>query len=48
MSGTSDSQQVLYKPQPVLTRAEFNADILAIENEAEGQLDGLLVAKTEA
>lgn len=31
-----------YKPQPLRTLAEIRADILAIENEAEGLLDGLL------
>jgi hypothetical protein len=30
------------------TLAEISADILAIEKEAEGLLDGLLVAKAEA
>lgn len=37
-----------YKPQPLRTLAEISADILAIEKEAEGLLDGLLVAKAEA
>ena len=32
-----------YKPQPLRTLEEISADILAIENEAEGLLDGLLV-----
>ena len=32
-----------YKPQPLRTLAEISADILAIEKEAEGLLDGLLV-----
>ena len=32
-----------YKPQPLRTLAEISADILAIEREAEGLLDGLLV-----
>ena len=36
-----------YKPQPLRTLAEISADILAIEKEAEGLLDGLLVAKAE-
>jgi len=31
-----------YKPQPLRTLEEISADILAIENEAEGLLDGLL------
>lgn len=30
------------KPQPLRTLAEISADILAIEKEAEGRLDGLL------
>jgi type I restriction enzyme M protein len=37
-----------YKPQPLRTLAEISADILAIEKEAEGLLDGFLVAKAEA
>ena len=37
-----------YRPQPLRTLAEISADILAIEKEAEGLLDGLLVAKAEA
>jgi len=32
----------LYKPQPLRTLEEINADTLAIEKEAEGLLDGLL------
>jgi type I restriction enzyme M protein len=32
-----------YKPKPLRTLAEISADILAIEKEAEGLLDGLLV-----
>ena len=32
-----------YKPKPLRTLAEISADILAIEREAEGLLDGLLV-----
>ncbi len=32
-----------YKPKPLRTLAEISADILAIEMEAEGLLDGLLV-----
>jgi type I restriction enzyme M protein len=32
-----------YKPQPLRTLEEISADILAIEQEAEGLLDGLLV-----
>ena len=37
-----------YKPQPLRTLAEISADILAIEKEAEGLLDGLLVGGTPA
>ena len=37
-----------YKPQPLRILAEISADILAVEKEAEGLLDGLLVAKAEA
>ena len=37
-----------YKPQPLRTLAEISADILVIEKEAEGLLDGLLVTKAEA
>ena len=33
-----------YKPQPLRTLAHISADILAVEKEAEGLLDGLLVA----
>lgn len=36
-----------YKPQPLRTLAEISADILAIEKEAEGLLDGLLTATRE-
>ncbi len=32
-----------YKPKPLRTLEEISADILAIEREAEGLLDGLLV-----
>jgi len=35
-----------YKPQPLRTLEEISADILAIEKEAEGLLDGLLKGKT--
>jgi type I restriction enzyme M protein len=35
------------KPQPLCTLAEISADILAIENEAEGLLYGLLVEATQ-
>ncbi len=35
-----------YKPQPLRTLAEISADILAVEKEAEGLLDGLLMAGT--
>ena len=31
-----------YKPQPLRTLEQISADILAIEKEAEGLLDGLL------
>ena len=31
-----------YKPQPLRTLEEISADILAVEKEAEGLLDGLL------
>ena len=34
-----------YKAQPLRTLAQISADILAVEKEAEGLLDGLLVAK---
>ena len=34
--------QGFYKPQPLRTLEEISADILAIEEEAEGLLDGLL------
>jgi len=34
-----------YKPQPLRTLAQISADILAVEKEAEGLLDGLLVAQ---
>jgi type I restriction enzyme M protein len=34
--------QPFYKPQPLRTLEEISADILAIEHEAEGLLDGLL------
>lgn len=33
-----------YKPQPLRTLEEISADIIAIDNEAEGLLDGLLKA----
>jgi len=36
-----------YKPQPLRTLAEISADILAIEKEAEGLLDGLLTVTRE-
>jgi hypothetical protein len=32
-----------YKPQPLHTLAQISADILAVEKEAEGLLDGLLM-----
>jgi type I restriction enzyme M protein len=32
-----------YKPQPLRTLEEISADIIAIEEEAEGLLDGLLI-----
>ena len=37
-----------YQPQPLRTLEEISADILAIEKEAGGLLDGLLVRKAEA
>ena len=37
-----------YKPQPLRTLEEISADILAIEKEAEGLLDGLLKGKTHS
>ena len=37
-----------YKPKPLRTLAEISADILAIEKEAEGLLDGLLVQQEHA
>jgi type I restriction enzyme M protein len=36
-----------YKPQPLRTLEEISADILAIEKEAEGLLDGLLMGDRE-
>ena len=36
-----------YKPKPLRTLAEISADILAIEREAEGLLDGLLVGESK-
>jgi type I restriction enzyme M protein len=36
-----------YKPQPLRTLEEISADILAIEKEAEGLLDGLLKGKSK-
>ncbi len=36
-----------YKPQPLRTLADIGADILAIEKEAEGLLDGLLMGATQ-
>jgi type I restriction enzyme M protein len=36
-----------YKPQPLRTLEEISADILAVEKEAEGLLDGLLKAGTQ-
>ena len=38
--------QHFYKPQPLRTLEEISADILAIEKEAEGLLDGLLKTGT--
>ena len=35
-----------YKPQPLRTLEEISTDILAIEQEAEGLLDGLLKMET--
>ncbi|MDB5972604.1 MAG: methylase [Hydrocarboniphaga sp.] len=37
-----------YKPKPLRSLEEISADILAIEKEAEGLLDGLLVRSTAA
>lgn len=37
-----------YKPQPLRTLEEISADILAVEKEAEGLLDGLLKVDTTA
>jgi len=37
-----------YKPQPLRTLEEISADILAIEKEAEGLLDGLLKVEAKA
>ena len=37
-----------YKPQPLRTLEEISADILAIEKEAEGLLDGLLIGGKRA
>ncbi len=39
--------QHFYKPQPLRTLDEISADILAIEKEAEGLLDGLLKSGTK-
>jgi type I restriction enzyme M protein len=36
-----------YKPQPLRTLAQISADILAIEQEADGLLDGLLKVGTK-
>lgn len=36
-----------YKPQPLRTLEEISADILAIEKESEGLLDGLLIGGTK-
>ena len=36
-----------YKPQPLRTLEEISADIVAIEKEAEGLLDGLLIGANE-
>ena len=37
-----------YKPQPLRTLEEISADIVAIEREAEGLLDGLLVGEARS
>ncbi len=37
-----------YKPQPLRTLEEISADILAIEKEAEGLLDGLLKGRSKS
>ena len=39
---TSSFTRHFYKPQPLRTLEAISADILAIEKEAEGLLDGLL------
>ena len=38
----------VYKPKPLRTLEEISADILAIEREAEGLLDGLLVGEARS
>ncbi len=37
-----------YQPQPLRSREEISADILAIEKEAEGLFDGLLKGGTHS
>ena len=37
-----------YQPQPLRSREEISADVLAIEKEAEGLLDGLLKGGTHS
>ena len=40
--------RTFYKPQPMRTLAEIGADILALERQTEGLLDGLMVAEPRA
>lgn len=42
ISSEANRQRHFYQPQPLRTLEEISADILAIEKEAEGLLDGLL------
>ena len=42
-SATRSASPAYYKPQPLRTLAQISADILAVEKEAEGLLDGLLM-----
>lgn len=48
ISSDANRQRHFYQPQPLRTLEEISADILAIEKEAEGLLDGLLVRGTPA
>ena len=45
---TDSFKRRFYKPQPLRTLEEISADILAIEKEAEGLLDGLLKVGRDA